>query len=44
MTRVSHAACKLWVPGPESDEATNFLDQDASVAGNQNKTWKFTVN
>ena len=26
------------------DEATNFLDQDASVAGNQPKTWKFTVN
>jgi subtilisin len=26
------------------DEATNFLDQDASVAGNQNKTWKLTVN
>jgi hypothetical protein len=25
------------------DEATNFLDQDASVAGNQEKTWKFTV-
>jgi subtilisin len=25
------------------DEATNFLDQDASAAGNQPKTWKFTV-
>jgi Bacterial Ig-like domain len=26
------------------DEATNFLDQDPSAAGNQPKTWKFTVN
>jgi hypothetical protein len=25
------------------DEATNFLDQDASVASNQPKTWKFAV-
>ena len=25
------------------DEATNFLDQDSGVAGNQQKTWRFTV-
>jgi hypothetical protein len=26
------------------DEPANPLDQDASVAGYLNKTWKFTVN
>jgi beta-lactam-binding protein with PASTA domain len=26
------------------DESTNLLDQNASVDGNQPKTWKFTVN
>ena len=25
------------------DEATDFLDQDAGVAGNQARTWKCTV-